>query len=176
MKDFIQKNKSDFESEKPSAGLWDKIEAELAPVEEGKVVKMIPVKRVWKMAVAAVTVFAVSLLAIQYSNEGGNEIAEVIQDIENFSSVNQLENYYSVQVNDRIEKLKMYEVDEELLGEIKLLKDEFEELKNEAGKGLNQEDILDSMIDNYRLRVSILEDIMREVQRKSETNEENVIQ
>ncbi len=173
LKSFIQKNTEGFHSEKPKSDLWNKISDQLPSVEPE--VKMIPVRRVWKMAISVAAVFAAAVFAFQLS-DNSPQLAEKSSESTDFSNVHQLETYYASQVNDRIERLKAYQVDEELMSEIAYLKEEFDLLKNEADKGVNTEDILDSMIDNYRMRVSILEDIMREVQQKSEMTSEDVEQ
>ncbi len=163
IKDFIQKNKSEAEEERPSAGLWDKIESQLPEQPEEK---MVPLKKVWRIALSSAAVLALAVAAFQFSGSQEKQAQE-----EGDMSIDQLEVYYTSQVNSRIEQLKMYEVDDELLEEVALLKEEFNDLKNEAHKGVNQEDILDSMIDNYRLRVQILEDIMREVKKNEGRND-----
>lgn len=171
MKEFIQGNKSEFETDKPSSDLWNKIDQELSDNTNERVVKMVPVKRMWKMVISSAAAVAIAFLTFNTLNPGGSSLASEDIQKSGFSDVNQLESYYSSQVNDRMERLKIYNIDEDLLEEIAVLKEEFENLKSEAGKGLNQEEILDSMIDNYRLRVRLLEEIMREVQHKSEVKE-----
>ncbi|MFK7755384.1 MAG: hypothetical protein AB8B53_00475 [Flavobacteriales bacterium] len=174
LKSFIQNNAEEFHAEKPSNNLWSGIADQLP--EAKPEVRMIPVRSAWKAAISVAAVFAAVIFALQYSDNSSPQLAEQTVEQTEFSDVSQLESYYASQVNDRIERLKMYEVDEELLEEIAFLKEEFETLKNEADKGVNTEDILDSMIDNYRMRVSILEEIMREVQQKSETTSHEVEQ
>ena len=121
-------------------------------------------------------VFLVAFFALQSTPDSSGGLAQEVINLDEISDVEQLEKYYSVQVDSKIEELKQYEVDDDLMAEIQLLKEEFDELKNESGTGFNQKKILDSMIDNYRLRVSILEDIMKEMSRKSDKVEENVVQ
>ena len=162
MKKFIDKHKEEFESEQPSGDLWSKIEAELP---EAEVLKMVPVRRLWQMAAGLTGVFVLAFFAFQRPSESG--LADNPSTEESITSVDQLEQFYAVQVKNKMEALQQYEVDEELLGEVQLLKEEFEMLKAEADLGVNQEDILDMMIDNYRLRVNILEDIMREMSKQS---------
>jgi len=170
MKEFINKNKEAFESQKPQSNLWSQIEAEL-PKEEVK--KMVPVKRLWQMSAGLTGVFVLAFFALQ--NTSAPHFADTPAVFEDITNVDQIEQIYAVQVKNKMEALRAYEVDEELLGEVQLLKEEFEMLKKEAGLGVNQEDILDEMIDNYRLRVNILEDIMREMSKQS-NNTEDVVQ
>jgi len=167
MKEFIQKHKSDFDQEKPSAELWSKIESNLPAENKGR---MIPMKRLWQTVTGLTAVFVLTVFALQYMNKDRFDLAEEQVNPAEISNVEQLEKYYTTQVNNRMEALSAYEVDEELLGEVALLKEEFDILKQEAGTGVNQEEILDEMIDNYRLRVDILEAIMKEVSKSSKDN------
>lgn len=171
MKEFIQKHKDEFEGEKPSSDLWSKIEKELP---ETQVRRMVPASRLWQMAAGLTAVFVLAFFALQYDST--TNIAEVTpQSEDEITNVDQLEQFYAVQVQNKMEALSVYQVDEELLQEVQFLKEEFELLKEEAGLGVNQEDILDEMIDNYRLRVNILEDIMKEMNKQS-NQQEDVVQ
>jgi len=176
LKSFIDKNLEAFNTEEPTSDLWSKIESNLDEKAEAEV-KMIPVKSVWKIVLSSAAVLAIVFSAWQWSQSSQEHGSIAGSNMpEDFSNVEQLEKFYSVQVNQKIKKLESYNVDEDLLEEVAFLKEEFKVLKEEADKGLNQEDILDSMIDNYRLRVHILEEVMREVQRKSDKEVKNAIQ
>ncbi len=169
MKEFIDKHKDEFNEERPGADLWSRIEADLPEVE---VERMVPIKRFWQMAAGLTAVFVLAFFALQRPLD--QPTAELPASENDITNVDQLEQFYSVQVKNKMEALQMYEVDEELLGEVQLLKEEFDMLKEEAGLGVNQEEILDEMIDNYRLRVNILEDIMREMSKQSNRGEDEM--
>ena len=112
-----------FDSEKPREGLWDAIEKEL-PGSSSE--KMVPIKRMWQLAMGMTAVFVISIFAWQLGNDNSEGLTTNITDPSQISSVDQLENYYSVKVNSRIQELRKYEVDDELLSEVEFLKEEFE--------------------------------------------------
>jgi hypothetical protein len=171
LKRFIQDNQEEFDSLEPSAGLWDRIDEGLP-----RATKMIPLKRAVMYVAAASLVVAVS--AITYFSSGPENLAEVEnpQEVSTeeldfaplaLSQVSaemaEVENYYIAEVNSRLEELGEFEVDQELWGEVEFLKAEFEQLKTEMGQGADKQRIIEAMIENYRLRLELLEDILNEL-------------
>ena len=82
-----------------------------------------------------------------------------------------MEQFYGTQVNQKIKKAKKYKGSQDLLQEVTNLKDEFDELKNDMDVGANRSIVLEAMIDNYRIRLMILEDLLEELE-NSDTQKE----
>jgi hypothetical protein len=63
-------------------------------------------------------------------------------------------------------ELSKYPVDADLKEEMDLLTEEFELLSSEMGQGLDDSKVVEAMIDNYRLRLDLLEDLLKALDKK----------
>lgn len=86
----------------------------------------------------------------------------------------QIELHYATMVNDRLDLLKTLNPDPELMTEIDELEKEYEDLKKELGKGNNDEIIVEAMIENYRLKLEILEALLEGLQNAKKISDEEV--
>jgi len=155
LKKFIDEHKEQFEFEFKVGSMWDNIEANLDQNET----RVFRLQRFLPYAAAGV-ILLLSLVFIfqddtKIVEEELNEIQEDLQ-----TDFGEVEAYYVSQVNDKLRDLEKYNVDDELLEEIHLLKKEFDALKIEMGYGADPAIILEAMIENYRLRIEILEDLL----------------
>ncbi|MFT6728555.1 MAG: putative component of type VI protein secretion system, partial [Flavobacteriales bacterium] len=82
------------------------------------------------------------------------------------------EGYYISQVNLCMHELADFEVDEDMMSDVQMLQDEFEELKTELGRGADKEKIIAAMIENYRFRLEILKNILQELNEKNHDDEQ----
>jgi hypothetical protein len=176
MKDFIQQNKDSFDSFEPSENLWEKIEQKSV-----KPIRMVSLSSVLRVAAVAVILMGVGLFFLLQETE--QPIAEVEAPVEeeqvvplslaNMSSeMAEVEVYYTTQISERMKELDQYEVDPDMLLEIEFLQNDYEELKKELGQGADRAKIVEAMIENYRLRIEILELILNEL--KEHKNDEPV--
>lgn len=170
LKSFIDAHKEEFDSELPRVDLWDDIEKELdAPPDVISMWRFVP------YAAAVALLISIGLFFFNQSsieNTAENTLNEDF-GLSGFSEeLHEVEQYYLVQVNDRLQDLAKYEVDEELLTEVNELKKEFDELKLEMGVGADPTKVIEAMIDNYRLRLSLLEDLLEAMERAEQFNNE----
>ncbi len=82
------------------------------------------------------------------------------------------QSFYANQVEDRMHRLSKYPVDADLKEEMDLLTGEFEILKSEMGQGLDDNKVVEAMIDNYRLRLDLLEDLLQALDTDSESKKQ----
>ena len=164
-KQFIDQNQSDFDTDLPSDNLWDKIDKEL----EGKQKKSNT--WVWMVAASVALILTITFFNKQVSGNG-NETPVVVEKEDSITNIvtvtldeesKEIESYYASQVESKITELKQYPEAEELLEEVAELKEEFELLKEEMGTGVDRSVVLEAMIENYRLRLLILEDLLEAV-------------
>jgi len=176
LKKYLNDNRSEFESDGPSENLWAKIDQDLRPAEKNKFSF-----GAWKVAASVAILLGLGYLFLNNPNpgnsdpelvennerEGVNVMSDISKDLE------EVETYYSMQVNDKMSQLQDYEIDEELVSEVDELKKEFEELKKEMGVGADQSIVVEAMINNYRLRLMLLEDLLMAVGDNKKTNTKN---
>ena len=164
-KDFIDQNKTDFDTDLPSDNLWDKIDEGLDNKQKKNTTW------IWMAAASVILILTITFFNRQILNKNDDsiEIVEKTDSITNTVTVlidedsQEIESYYTSQVEEKITELKEYPEAEELLEEVAELKAEFELLKKEMGTGVDRATILEAMIENYRLRLLILEDLLEAV-------------
>jgi len=172
LKDYVDKNRDDFEV--PADGLtdlWGGIADKLATAEASKEPKAKHIRWQPVMRVAAAILVGVCLVVIglQYTkqtnpaqqeialSEVGNELAETSE-------------YYATQIEYKIEIIKTSsrEVDPAIWDDIALLDQAFNELKEDLKDNADNEEVVNAMIQNYRIKLEILEHIIDELQHDEE--------
>jgi len=178
LKKYLNDNRQDFERNAPSDDLWSKINEDLRPEKKKKDNSFS-----WRIAASIAIVLGLGAFflfqedsPIVEPSEGG--MAEITDAEENLmsnvsSDLEEVETYYSMQVNNRMNQLQAFEIDEDLILEIDELKKEFEALKKEMGVGADQSMIVEAMINNYRLRLMLLEDLLHAVDNNKQMNTKN---
>ncbi len=173
MKKFIDQHREGFDNEIPSGDLWSKIDAELGPQESKE--RTVPIRWLW-MTVASAACAVLLMGVFVFLQDGGTEViveTPPTQEQETIPSLSlsdisselaEVEQYYISEVSLRTEELMQYAEAEEYLAEVELLKEEFETLKKEMGRGVDQHKIVEAMIQNYRLRLEILEALLEELE------------
>ncbi len=193
---FVFSNRDDFDSLEPSDALWDKIKP-VVPVQETKPakrsIKMVPLRMVVGVAAAFAILFSAGMMYM-YNNSGlksveltVNELPEPqVEEVElSLRHVSpemaEIEDYYITQVDNKMTRLQELNLDPEILNDIEFLDDEFKALQAEMGTSVDNEKIIEAMIDNYRLKLDILEDILEnletgnsEITNEIDEDEENI--
>lgn len=130
-----------------------------------------------KVAAVIIVMFAVGIgffinsQRISYNNNG---IA-----LHNISSdLADTEAFYSSQIE---EKLKMIEVsqgnvDTEVNMQMEILDEEYKSLKNDLKDNADSEEVINAMIEYYRLKLGMLEKILEEVQKNDENKDYEEVQ
>ncbi len=172
-KDFIDRNRNDFDKLEPSKLLWDSIESKLHPQP-----KMVRLGVVWLVAASLVILLGLPLTFMLLSSDSTSEgHAIVMQNQESnkaWTEFEEAELYYASEISEKVAEIRKIEADEELLNEIDFLKVEYENLKKEMQTGVDPAKIIAAMIENYRLRLEILEEILLELKdSNNDVNENN---
>ena len=170
---FLQDNKADLDPELPD-GLWDKIDTDLG--EEG-IQSGTRKKRGWVRPLSIAAGLAVLITAGVWVMNSGEDKADgqtavieqedpepELEEVHNLGDISpeyaEIEIHYVNQVNDRMNELNQLSPDPELMETIHELEEEYEYLKAELGTGGDDEQIVEAMIETYRLKLRVLEDIL----------------
>jgi len=191
LKKFIQHNLDEFDTEMPSNMLWDKIKKEgkeeEQPLKKNKVFKL---NTGWYKIAAAILLVSNVYFVVRLSNQKENEtvVIEEVQEDENLQSkvsplfveFSNVELVYQSKVDNRLQKLKNYrtefpEVNQEIQMELSVLGKDFEELKNELDENVMDEVIIQAMVENYQIRLQLLEDILLQIDSYKHKNIEHEI-
>lgn len=187
---FVRKNRADFDFKEPNIDLWGNIEEQLNRKEQQKKSPLSAIvadkstgirRKILRYAsVAAVGLLLLTVGGVIGSQwSGGNYTAQPVAEIslgEVSDEYAELEHYYSQQVNMNIEKLKKYDFDDNILEDVAELDAAFQELKRELGNAqmMSDEEIIHAMIENYQMKISILERVLERIPNKEKKeNEEN---
>lgn len=180
LKDFIEEERASFEMEEPREGLWEDIRAELHPadVEEPK-----RRKSLWSIAASLVMLMGLGTILFLMTRdtdkpEGFAERTEAsVLDLSMFGEeMAEVDRYYSIQVGSKMKELSAYDVDEEFMEEMEFLNEEFEMLRSEMGQGIDDSKVVEALIENYRLRLSLLEDLLEAVESAKNEKDDEVYQ
>ena len=149
LKDHIENFKEDFElypfdSDKE----WTKLSKKIKPENE----KRDP----WKIAGIAACIAAIVIGTVFYMNpsdKGGNEIAE-------------LEQFYNGEINQKITLIKGQLEDDHILQDLEDMDAAFAELKADLNDNVDNQEVVSAMMENYRLKLQILEEILNELEKE----------
>ena len=170
LEDFIKNNKEGFEQKAPK-NLWDNIESKL---EEKPPVKK---KTNWLFygSVAAGIALLITV-GIQFGKQKNNTVADTNQPVQQIQEKEtqialadiseeyaELELHYITEISEKEEALLALNPDEELMEEIKMLDDDYKMLSKELGSGGDDKIIVEAMIENYRLKIELMDVVIEEL-------------
>ncbi len=171
---YIRDHRDEFDVIIPDDRLWDQI-GKTAP----KVVKLS-----WKTIAIRVAAVIVIFIASYYFHDWMQENSVIIvqpgsntEETESIRMLMEAEVFYSSHINnakDEIFKLSggNPKIIEEINYDLGELEDIFKELKNDLKENNDNEEVIEAMIQNYRLKLSILEDVLYQL-KKSKIVKEN---
>jgi hypothetical protein len=177
---FIIDHRDQFNDLEPDPGLWNKIRG-----KETRTRKINWAGIAWKAA-AVVVIFVSSYFFHEYmdSRKGSRllEQTQMSQDMEGFEDMQVLkdaEAYYTSMINAREEQLiKLLVDDKEILNDImeemKELDEIYVQLKKDLKDDVANEEIIEAMVQNYRMKLFILEDILNQLQKTNTNKDEEV--
>ena len=204
LEQFMREHGEDFPTYTPSEGLWDKIDegldaaqASKAPeptASKGKEIR-IPVRVVWRAAAVLVVGFGLGYLfrgggdtidtngiAMVDTTTTPDNPQEVVNNNYYVSlgdlapDLKEVEDYYQTEIDQRMEELQSMNVSHDLMSEMQILTGEYEALQKEVVGNHNNARVIEAMIDNYKLRLDVLETILQEIRKGTEVEAPKVPQ
>ena len=188
LENYVREHRDEFDTIEPSDDLWNAIVARKEEMSHDEsTVKQQP-KRVlinrsvyvrWISRVAAAVV--IFFASYYYHDYKSNK--EMIAENNTESAANpvlyntlvEANYYYTSQINQEKEKLYSLTVGnstlrKEIQNELDELDKEFNKLKEDLNDNVDNEEIIAAMIQNYRIKLSILQDVMMQLQDKNKVN------
>jgi hypothetical protein len=164
---FISGNREKFDSLEPEPAVWKKIEAGLRI--QHRFDWRLVMKRAAVVLVIFMTSYGVNELVHQLNGKGltarksarsekGNNIPGLIE----------AEAYYTSVVNQKLDELKPIiancpSLEEELQFDLSELDSVYLDLKSDLKDNMANQEVIEAIIENYRFKISILEDILSEL-------------
>lgn len=174
IEDFIKENKREFDTDRPSAGLWDKIEAGL---ELEKKNKRTPVKlRLW-MSLAASLIVLVGVTFGYYKSpmrQSKMSVADVNSDygekqVKFTSLIEQKRDSLQHYADENPELYKKFSSD------LKQLNESYETLQKELPKSPNQQLVVKAMIKNLEIQLQLVSQQLSIISEVNQYKRENSI-
>lgn len=159
---FMQTNREVFDIYEPSDNVWEGIEKNIRRRSNGKIHWRIVLTRV----AAALIIFVASYYFHDWYNSHDRETVMAEADkTNNIPELQEIENYYEGVIDDKLDEIEpmltQYPgLDEEINRDLGRLDSIYIDLKKDLKDNIANREVIEAMIENYRLRVQILEDLL----------------
>jgi hypothetical protein len=161
LEDFMREHSAEFDLHEPDMALWNKIEKDIAPK------KSISWRYYISRAAVVIFIFGASFLVQQLWFKKGSGIIKPKQEAVNLiiPELQEAEIYYSGLISEKLEEVKPLltenpSLEKELRSDLGELDSIYAGLKNDLKDNIANDEVIEAMIQNYRLRISILEDML----------------
>lgn len=166
-KKFTEENRETFDSESPKDVFFEKIAPKIGSKKEPKMIKL---SLVLQVAAAVIILFGVSLIWLladsgksESQPTAKNEV-KITDEKMVLAKMNpelaETEYYYVSEIDRLMEEVENKKLTDDVKELLKQLDQEFNLLKNEMGEQVNSNQIIEAMIENYRLKIKLLEKIL----------------
>lgn len=174
LKEYIQAHKNQFDDysvdEADKLKLWAKISEELPETTP----KVIPLWKKASFRVAAAIVLLFGCMFMFYTTDNIDGEYDIVSD-----EFRQIDQHYKSLVENQIQLVKnntnlTKEEQADFLSYIDELDQEYIKLKTELKQGVNNQLIIEAIINNYRKKIQIMEDLLRRsypIQNKADDGE-----
>ena len=177
MKDLekiIRKNRSVFDSDEPNDGHFDRFEQKLKEFNKNK--KSFSFTYLLKVAAIAVLVLLSGLWVFDNIPKNQNRTGIALSDVS--PEYNEVEMYYTHLVNQKYNELDQFNFIDStqkkmLINELTEMDKMYESLKKDLQTSPNDERVINAMIQHYRLKVKIMNQIVYQLQQAKNYKEKN---
>lgn len=167
LENFILDKRNEFDEFEPNPELFSGVKTRKAKLSMGKWNNI-----AWKVA-ASIAIFVASYFFHDWVNPSApSQIAVVNEHTEKPSEIFQVlmeaEMYYTSQINSKKEEFYHLSsntpgIREEIDAELMDLENVYTELKHDLKDNAANEEVIEAMIQNYRIKLNILEDVLQQM-------------
>jgi len=160
LEDFVRANRESFDTLEPDPSIWLRINPENSGLRQKRRITWL------RYAAAVAVIFAGFTAGTYYLKTGGHQQ-------KNFGSTlseegMETEAYYSNLVNEKQKELEIYlandrETKEMLKSDMNELDSIYADLKNDLNDDVSNPEVIEAMIQNYRIKLEILEDLLSQL-------------
>jgi hypothetical protein len=164
---FIADNRDEFDFREPDPRIWTKIEYRSGTKK--KPGWRLILQRAALVAVIFSASYAVNELIHRYRNDEFRGLNSRDTGMETtIPGLKETEAYYTGLVNQKLDELKPIiancpSLEEELNFDMSELDSVYADLKNDLKDNMANQAVIEAIIDNYRLKIGILEDLLSEI-------------
>ena len=167
---FIRENKQEFDLYKPPRRVWTQVKKQL-PAKKSKTLFFYTNTFITRAAIIVLFVTAGAVLYNQKvkntNNYGVNnpDSTEIV-----IPQIAEVEQYYNSEVDRKYNLVVSYSADfpglqQDINTDFTELDSVYVQLKRDLKDGADNEEVINAMIENYRLKLQILEDVLAKIQK-----------
>ena len=174
LEQFISESRDQFDLHEPDERLWSGIESSIRP----KRFLQIGWKGIlWRVA-AVLVIFAASFSLQEYLHQRKAGLASENMDlVREIPELQEAEIYYTSLLNEKITQIQPLlsehpELGETLVQDLSELDSIYSELQEDLRDNIANDEVVEAMIQNYILKIEILEDLLKYLDTTSKNNED----
>jgi len=155
-------------------GLWGNIKTQLDKQE--KKIGVFNSKLWMKIAASVTLLLTIGWITASYMNSNNNtQELYALHDIS--PELAETEYYYANQISEKLELIQTSNagVDHLVKDNLSLLDSAYLELQQDFKDNADSEEVIDAMIENYRIKLQVLEKILNEIRTKEQKEDSNEI-
>lgn len=164
LKDFIDVNRESFEVYDYAQDDWQAISAKLNQEEKRAKSVVIPLKYVWRAA----SIFLIMIGAVFYMSwvNWKSQSQEIMMSAE----LQEAEYYYGELIATKVAHIQRLDqnAEQEVFRNMEALDQAFSELRSDLKDNADNEEVIHAMIDNYKIKLQILEQIITQLEERNE--------
>ncbi len=179
LKKFAQDHREEFDTFEPRPDLWQDISRELEKKQFRKVIPFYQ-RAVWRYAAVVTLLVGVGYGLVQYGIGLGHDDKLVpIASLEQIApEMAEVETYYLSVINQKKRErgtynLRQMGVETDFKGELSKLDSSYAQLKKELYTNPNKQQVIDAMMQNLQIRISILNEQLEVLNRIKQAKKEN---
>jgi len=165
---FVIDNRDEFDSDIPSLKVWAEVDRQLHQPKR----KPFRWRGLLQMAAAVLFLLLAGGVAGSFlTQDTGSEASAILQEVN--PEFFEMEEYYQVQINQRVQTLASYDPSSTVLSDLQAIDKAMQELREDleqAPRGKEQE-IVENMIRTYQAKLAILEIVLQRMEQNGKTNE-----
>lgn len=161
---FMRNNRQEFDLFEPAPDLWDKIDKN---VQKQKRHKVNHLKTFYRVAAVLIIVVSATYVFFRTTNQSQGQLADKQEQNEelNIPELQEIEGFYTREINQKMNELKPIlasypGLDEEIDHDMSNLDSIYKDLKNDLKDNVANREVIEAMIQNYRTRLNILEELL----------------
>ena len=175
---FVRSNRGDFDTEIPNLKIWAAIDKQLNETVETptelRVVKPFAFKE-WALRIAAALTLLIIGASAGFYFKTKQEAVEIAQTVDKIApDFREAEQFYAQKVQNQLVKLTSFQpkTDPSVLADLQQIDEIQKELKQELDEApdATREEIVKRMIDNYKIKLGILERVMQHLNEQQLNN------
>lgn len=172
LKKHIEANRQSFEvHETDFDSLWEGIDAGISSKQ-----RRFPWRTTMRIAASVILVFILGFVALRFVNssqrlQDGISLADISPELA------EAEFYYNRLLEEKFEMIRASnnDLDPLITNEIQVLDSAYQDLKQDLQDNLDNEEVINAMIQNYRIKLQLLEQILENIESTNEEEHEESV-